>query len=130
MWTAVHFKSEEFDSPDAPGSGKLMVQAFINKLDVTRDLFGEAMKVVSGYRTVTHNAAVGGAQASDHTLGEAADVECNGMDKNRRYRLVAAAVAAGMRQIAVGDRIVHLANDPSRPQMFGIYHPGERGMWF
>lgn len=51
----------------------------VNVLQPTRDEFG-SMQVNSGYRCVELNAAIGGASTSQHTKGEAADVEKAGVD--------------------------------------------------
>jgi hypothetical protein len=46
-------------------------------LQPIRDLFG-AVTVNSGYRSVAVNSAVGGSPTSDHTKGQAADIEVIG----------------------------------------------------
>lgn len=43
-------------------------------LDVIRADWGGPIRVVSGYRTLAHNTAVGGARASQHMEGRAADI--------------------------------------------------------
>ena len=50
------------------------LQALCSQLDIIRSLWGGPLRVVSGYRTPAHNAAVGGAQASQHMEGRAADI--------------------------------------------------------
>ena len=50
--------------------------ALIAALQELREKVGAAMKISSGFRCVTHNACVGGAEGSQHTLGMAADVLC------------------------------------------------------
>jgi len=47
-------------------------------LDQVRQLLAHRLRINSGYRCPDLNAAVGGAQASQHTLGLAADFECPG----------------------------------------------------
>ena len=44
-------------------------------LQCIREHFGKAVTITSGYRTATHNAAVGGAKSSQHLLGRAADIQ-------------------------------------------------------
>lgn len=50
--------------------------ALIAALQELRDKVGTALTLSSGFRCVTHNAKVGGAPGSQHTLGMAADVLC------------------------------------------------------
>ena len=45
-------------------------------LQPLRDQYGDALTINSGYRCARLNKAVGGAAASQHTKGEAADVSC------------------------------------------------------
>ncbi len=45
-----------------------------NILDPLREAWGAPIIVTSGYRCVRLNAAVGGVKASQHTLGQAADI--------------------------------------------------------
>ena len=47
-------------------------------LQELRDLAGAPITVISGYRCPKHNAAVGGAKASQHMLGKAADIVIKG----------------------------------------------------
>lgn len=46
----------------------------INALEELRAKVNKPLKILSGYRCVNHNKKVGGAQASEHVLGTAADV--------------------------------------------------------
>ena len=47
-------------------------------LDEVRRLLGHRLRINSGYRCPALNAAVGGAEGSQHTIGLAADFECPG----------------------------------------------------
>lgn len=71
-----YFTYSEFDSPDEPGSGeKHMNKEFIRRLDAARDIAGVPFKILSGYRTPTHNKKVGGTKTSAHLTGLAVDID-------------------------------------------------------
>ncbi len=79
----VHFTYEEFDSPDVPGSGKkFMDKELIRRLDAARSATkssefpnGVPFKILSGYRTKTHNSTVGGVTNSTHLDGLGVDID-------------------------------------------------------
>ena len=48
-------------------------------LQCIREHFGKPVHITSGYRTVEHNAAVGGSKSSQHLLGRAADFYVEGV---------------------------------------------------
>lgn len=106
----IFFKPEEFDSPDAPGSGRLMDAGFTAKLDTARAKCPFPWIVTSGYRTPVHNKKVGGAPNSWHARGKACDIACQ--DGSKRFQIVAAAIAAGIKGIEVCDGHVHLDDRP------------------
>ena len=57
------------------GCGEAEVSPFlIEQLQKLRDYTGEPVRITSGRRCETHNAAVGGAKNSQHLLGLAADI--------------------------------------------------------
>lgn len=49
-------------------------------LEPIRAHFGRPIRINSGYRSRTLNAAVGGSNTSQHSLGQAADIEVDGVD--------------------------------------------------
>ena len=53
-------------------------------LQPARDLFGEAIRVNSGYRSYAVNRAVGGAKNSQHMRGEAADITVHSKERNKK----------------------------------------------
>jgi hypothetical protein len=63
-------------------------------LDPVRELWGNPIGVNSGYRSPALNAAVGGAAASQHMKGEAADITTGSVADNLRLfeRIAASAI--------------------------------------
>lgn len=114
-WPGVdHFESEEFSSPDLPGSGEQMKLVFVERLDKVRKLVGRPLIINSGFRTEAHNAKVGGVDSSSHTKGWAADIRVEG--SGQRLEVVHAALAAGFRRIGVARTFVHVDEDPGLPE--------------
>lgn len=73
-----HFKVKEFQSKD--GHPVVLIDdVLVTMLDQIRDYFGKEVIINSGYRTASHNAAVGGVAKSQHTLGKAADIVVKGV---------------------------------------------------
>ncbi len=52
----------------------ILLQGFLNGLQATRNTYGSPMTLNSGYREPAENADVGGAPASQHVFGDAADI--------------------------------------------------------
>lgn len=83
--STANFAFSEFYSKDGSGfSGgnvgatqvKENVRRLMYKLEATRKKLGNAAVVInSGFRSITHNANVGGASNSQHTYGIAADID-------------------------------------------------------
>ena len=72
------FKVREFRCRD--GSDAIMIdQTLVVLLQAIREHFGKAVTITSGYRTGTHNTAVGGSKTSQHLLGKAADIQVAGV---------------------------------------------------
>jgi zinc D-Ala-D-Ala carboxypeptidase len=69
-----NFELREFAS--RCGSFQILVHpALIVGLQELRDVYGKPIKILSGYRTIGHNARIGGAPNSYHTKGMAADIQ-------------------------------------------------------
>jgi hypothetical protein len=109
----IHFKKEEFDSPDLPGSGENMDAKFLNWLDAARDMCDFGWVITSGYRTKAHNNKVGGVDSSAHTRGYAADIRCQ--SSHQRYEIIRSLLAVGFRRIGIASNFVHVDNDPDKP---------------
>ena len=75
---APGFKVREFRCRD--GSDVVMIdESLVMLLQCIREHFGKPITITSGYRTATHNTAVGGAKSSQHLLGRAADFYVEGV---------------------------------------------------
>lgn len=108
-----HFTLSEFDSPDAPGSGDKMKPQFLQRLDNARSIANISFSINSGYRTVAHNAKVGGVDSSSHTKGYAADIACT--DGAKRWIIINALLKAGINRIGVSSSFIHADCDPFKP---------------
>ena len=68
-----HFKAKEFACKD--GTDNILIDSqLIETLEKIRNHFGTPITINSGFRTVKHNRNVGGAKASYHCKGMAADI--------------------------------------------------------
>lgn len=75
---APDFKVRELRCRD--GTDTVMVDETLTVvLQCIREHFGKPVVITSGYRTVAHNAKVGGAKSSQHLLGRAADIRVQGV---------------------------------------------------
>jgi uncharacterized protein YcbK (DUF882 family) len=75
-----NFQLREFASKC--GSHQVLIHPMLLvALQAIRDEYGAPISITSGYRTPNHNASVGGAPNSLHTLGMAADVTGDDIDK-------------------------------------------------
>ena len=82
-----HFTIEELTSSDrarelgidnTPDKDSIerLTTLIVEVLDPARELLGKPIVVTSGYRCSVLNTAVGGQPSSQHTKGEAADLQC------------------------------------------------------
>lgn len=77
---SANFKSTEFDCHGSGCCSSTKVdEKLVEYLQKIRDHFGKSVNINSGYRCKTHNAAVGGASASNHMGGKAADIRISGV---------------------------------------------------
>lgn len=67
-------KADNSPTPEAKSALKELVE---NVLQPVRDILNEPLIITSGFRSSKVNKAVGEAGNSQHTKGEAADVECS-----------------------------------------------------
>lgn len=72
-----HFRTEEFEkaTDPVPAEYKGNLVRLANLLEGFREVVGVPFRITSGYRSPARNAAVGGADSSQHTTAEAADFQ-------------------------------------------------------
>ena len=109
-----YFTHSEFDSPDAPGSGKDMCPNFLAMLNNARDIAGIPFKITSGFRTEAYNKDLQkrgykASKNSSHLKGCAADIQCN--NSSDRSKIVAALIQAGFRRLGIAETFVHVDCD-------------------
>ena len=75
---------------------------------------GRPIKITSGYRCESHNAAVGGKPNSAHLVGEAADIQA--VFSEDKYRIIEAAMHVGILRVGVGRAYVHIDVSRTLPQ--------------
>ncbi len=113
----THFKISEFDSPDKPGSGKYMNQAFLLKLQSARLRARIPFKITSGYRTKARTKylqkngyeAVNG---SAHEKGLAADIYVNSKSLNK---ILNALIQEGFTRVGISHNFIHVDIDHTKP---------------
>ncbi|MFC9396933.1 D-Ala-D-Ala carboxypeptidase family metallohydrolase [Streptomyces sp. NPDC057027] len=94
--STAHFGFSEFESKDGSGFSGGKVSATTVKENVRRNMYklealrkkcGDlAVTVNSGFRSISHNASVGGAANSMHLYGIAADVAVSGLSTKTVYQ--------------------------------------------
>lgn len=78
-------------------------------LDQMREMYGGPLYVTSGNRCAVHNAAVGGAQQSEHLSADGclgADLACP--SNEIRWRMLEAAMRAGFTRIGIYAKHLHV----------------------
>jgi len=114
------FKLSEFDSPDKEGSGEMMDHAFMQQLDLARDIAGFPFIINSGFRTIDYNRMLinkgyKASKNSSHLLGHAADIHCDSSKK--RFLLMEAILDAGFTRIGIGSSFIHVDNDSEKSDL-------------
>lgn len=82
MQITEHFSSEEFNQPARHGFSEIVYPEkylpflfdLCAQLEIIRAQFNRPVTILSGYRSVSYNKAIGGARNSQHVLGKAVDI--------------------------------------------------------
>ena len=109
-----NFNSNEFDCKCGKCHARINLD-FVKKLQELRDICGFPLPIASGVRCATHNAAVGGAPASRHLYGDAADITWTQMDGTAKLCLIKMATRVGFTGFGIASTFLHLdmrAGDP------------------
>lgn len=91
-----------------------MDEGFLRLLDMVREKAGIPLVLNCAYRSREHELQKGRSGNSAHTKGKAVDIRCT--TSANRYKIVAAALACGIRRIGIAKTFVHLDNDGTLPQ--------------
>lgn len=86
-------------------------------LDRLTQSWGQPLTITSGYRDPARNASVGGARNSQHTHGNAFDIDVSGLSPQDRLALADAARAAGFQGFGFYDNSLHF--DVGAPRAWG-----------
>lgn len=102
----THFNISEFHSKDGvevPKKYRGNVQLLMEQLEVLQDALGADIKINSGYRSPSHNSAVGGVSSSQHLLGKAADIRTSSHTPSQIKNKIESLISQGkMKQGGVG----------------------------
>ena len=121
LWNYKNFSEDEFKC-SCPCGGVDMDPDFMIRMVRLRMALDAPVIISSGWRCVSHNADVGGAEHSPHLDGCAADIKCHG---TLARKLIGAADFCGFSGIGVsqrgdwGGRFIHLDSAkeiPERPR--------------
>ncbi len=91
MKLTENFSLEEFESKDGsetPKEVKNNLQKLACNLQVLRNKINKPITINSGYRSPSHNEAVGGSKNSQHLLGKASDIRVQGMTPKEVYEVI------------------------------------------
>jgi len=92
MRLSKNFKLEEFKSRDSdlfPLSVLNNIEILVKQLEIIRTNIGDKpIRINSGYRTESHNEAVGGSPTSQHLHGKAADIWVSGMTPEELHEII------------------------------------------
>jgi len=116
----LHFKLNEFDSPDLPGSGaEFMDQDFLDLLDSARSHAQIAFKITSGFRTPEYNIDLkkrgyAVAKNSAHMQGLAADIAVT--SSANRLIIIESLLYVGFRRLGIGKGFIHVDLSKTKTQ--------------
>ena len=116
MQLSKNFTSDEFKCPCCDGLE--YNEAFINRLQVLRDIMSIPFIVTSGYRCRIYNDSLSNsATNSRHLYGDAVDISSGGWDGRVKYKFVFEAMKLGF-SVGIFPTYFHIDQRPSDPVLF------------
>lgn len=91
-----NFHLHEFacnDGTSVPKDLMPNVEELAKNLQVLRDYLGEPLRILSAYRTIAHNAKVGGKPNSFHLKAMAADLSCKSKTPKQLHAIIEKLIA-------------------------------------
>lgn len=96
MQVTKNFKLSELEFSDPIPAEKIASAVeLLQNLQIIRDHFQRPIVIISGYRSPERNAAVGGADKSQHLEAKAADIKIAGVPTEEIYNRIDKLIAQG-----------------------------------
>lgn len=89
-----------------------MDEEFMTRLDNARHIAGYKFVILSAYRNVAWEKAMGRNGTSSHTKGVAVDIKC--VNSEARLFIVRALLEVGFKRIGIYDSFIHVDSDSSK----------------
>ena len=106
MRLTKNFNLSEFDCKDGteiPSELLANVLELAENLQVLRDFVGVPIKINSSYRSLSHNANIGGSKSSQHLFAKAADIVIESKSPEQVANIIKALISEGkMKQGGIG----------------------------
>ena len=98
MRLTKNFNLSEFDCKDGtemPSELLANVLELAENLQVLRDFVGVPIKINSSYRSLSHNANIGGSKSSQHLFAKAADIVIESKSPEQVANIIKALISEG-----------------------------------
>ena len=98
MRLTKNFSLSEFDCKDGtemPSELLTNVLELAENLQVLRDFVGVPIKINSSYRSLSHNANIGGSKSSQHLFAKAADIVIESKSPEQVANIIKALISEG-----------------------------------
>ena len=106
MRLTKNFSLSEFDCKDGsemPSELLANVLELAENLQVLRDFVGVPIKINSSYRSLSHNANIGGSKSSQHLFAKAADIVIESKSPEQVANIIKVLISEGkMKQGGIG----------------------------